>query len=66
MYGTILAEVTATETCTVELTEDDFDSWPPTVEQVHAKAIEIFEMPDNAERTGADYDVRFDPEECAR
>lgn len=56
----IATEVTATETCTVVLTEDDFDSWPPTPEQVRAKAIDVFEMPDFGDRTGVDYDVRFD------
>lgn len=56
----ITVEVTATEMCRVVLTEDDFDTWPPTPEQVRSKAIEIFEMPGNSDRLGADYDVRFD------
>lgn len=57
--------ITATEICTVALTEADLDEiresgQPITRETIRAKAIEIFEMPDFAERDGVHYETSFD------
>jgi hypothetical protein len=56
----IITEVTSTETRKVVLIEDDFETWPPTPEQIRSKALDIFESPDLSESTGPDYDVRWD------